>query len=643
MRPAAATAVLGMALAVGVPTAWELTRPSASAGAPVEQVLQGPPAPRAGRVSATAARDAVPARRRSRPGTRHRRRPPHPGAGAARPFPRLGVDAAVDAVGVEADGQMTIPAEVDRVGWYRFGPAPGRRRLLGDRRARRQPRRRASARWPRCASAAPGDEVVVTDAAGAATRWRVVSRELISKQVLPLDRLFARDGPPRLTLITCGGPSSRSSAATATTSSWSRSRSVTGLLAVRPAVGWVASGSWIRCRRSVSPPNRTTGRSAGGSRRATSRRWRWAYERWAGQVHGMAVRAFGPGPGRRGRHPADLHVGLDRPRAATDPTKGPLPAWLVGVCRHKIADTWAKRARQQRGDGGGDDGGAGDAVRPRRPRASTPPSPTGSCCSTSWTSWASPSAGSSSWPSSRTSRTRRSPRAPACRSARSRVTSGALWSACGPGWRWTVEHCTPEQLALAALREPLPDADTAHLAACERCRAEVASLQRAVDALAVPELAAPGAPVAPPPRVWESIAAATGVSRHAAARAGRGVAPAAVPGTPVACLAAGRRRRPTTAVRVVPFRARRRPCCWSRPPRWPAWRSVPAPSRCCATARRRRTRPGRGARRGRRPGPAGRQRRVRSRLGGRAGGRHPRARGRAARRRPRRTATTRSG
>jgi hypothetical protein len=24
--------------------------------------------------------------------------------------------------------------------------------------------------------------------------------------VLPLDRLFAREGPPRLTLITCGGP-----------------------------------------------------------------------------------------------------------------------------------------------------------------------------------------------------------------------------------------------------------------------------------------------------------------------------------------------------------------------------------------------------------------------------------------------------
>jgi hypothetical protein len=74
-----------------------------------------------------------------------------------------------------------------------------------------------------------------------------------------------------------------------------------------------------------------------------------------------------------------------------------------------------------------------------------------------------------------------------------------------------VQHCTPEQLALAALREPLPADDATHLAACERCRAEVRSLQRGVDALAVPHLAAPGAPVEPPPRVWVAIAAQTGV------------------------------------------------------------------------------------------------------------------------------------
>ncbi|MGY1711922.1 anti-sigma factor [Geodermatophilus sp. SYSU D00758] len=75
-----------------------------------------------------------------------------------------------------------------------------------------------------------------------------------------------------------------------------------------------------------------------------------------------------------------------------------------------------------------------------------------------------------------------------------------------------MPHCTPEQLALAALREPLPEGDAAHLAGCDRCRAEVASLQRGVDALAVPELAAPQGSVAPPPAVWAAIAGATGVS-----------------------------------------------------------------------------------------------------------------------------------
>jgi hypothetical protein len=103
-----------------------------------------------------------------------------------------------------------------------------------------------------------------------------------------------------------------------------------------------------------------------------------------------------------------------------------------------------------------------------------------------------------------------------------------------------VQHCTPEQLALAALREPLPADDTAHLAACDRCRAEVASLQRGVDALAVPELAAPGASVPPPPRVWDAIAAATGVS----------AAPPADDVTPGA-------DAPTAS--VVPLRSRRRP------------------------------------------------------------------------------------
>ena len=108
-----------------------------------------------------------------------------------------------------------------------------------------------------------------------------------------------------------------------------------------------------------------------------------------------------------------------------------------------------------------------------------------------------------------------------------------------------MEHCTPEQLALAALREPLPDDDAAHLADCAECRAEVASLQRGVDLLAIPEFAAPRASVPPPSNVWAAIAAATGVS--ASPR------PEAVAAVPVPAPVA----EPVPTPTVIPLRPRR--------------------------------------------------------------------------------------
>ena len=73
----------------------------------------------------------------------------------------------------------------------------------------------------------------------------------------------------------------------------------------------------------------------------------WAYERYAGQVHGMAVRAFGAGPDAEDVT-QQVFVSAWTGRAGYRPDRGPLPAWLVGVCRHKIADTWARRERQRR-------------------------------------------------------------------------------------------------------------------------------------------------------------------------------------------------------------------------------------------------------------------------------------------------------
>jgi RNA polymerase sigma-70 factor (ECF subfamily) len=94
----------------------------------------------------------------------------------------------------------------------------------------------------------------------------------------------------------------------------------------------------------AEPDDREVGRRfAAGDQQGLA----WAYERWAGQVHGMAVRAFGPGPDAEDIT-QQTFMSAWTGRGGFDPGKGPLPAWLVGVCRHKIADTWAKRAKQQR-------------------------------------------------------------------------------------------------------------------------------------------------------------------------------------------------------------------------------------------------------------------------------------------------------
>jgi RNA polymerase sigma-70 factor (ECF subfamily) len=86
-----------------------------------------------------------------------------------------------------------------------------------------------------------------------------------------------------------------------------------------------------------------TRRFAEGDERALA----WAYERWAGQVHGLAVRAFGHGPDAEDVT-QQTFVSAWTGRAGYSPARGPLPAWLSGICRHKIADTWARLDRQRR-------------------------------------------------------------------------------------------------------------------------------------------------------------------------------------------------------------------------------------------------------------------------------------------------------
>jgi RNA polymerase sigma-70 factor (ECF subfamily) len=97
-------------------------------------------------------------------------------------------------------------------------------------------------------------------------------------------------------------------------------------------------------RTGVDPDDVEVGRRfAAGEEQALA----WAYERFAGQIHGMAVRAFGPGPDAEDVT-QQVFVAAWTGRARFRPDDSPLPAWLVGICRHKIADAWARRDKQRR-------------------------------------------------------------------------------------------------------------------------------------------------------------------------------------------------------------------------------------------------------------------------------------------------------
>lgn len=121
----------------------------------------------------------------------------------------IDIEAPVVAVGVEDDGQMEIPSDVDEIGWYTFGPSPGEPGsavLAGHVSGGRQGR----GVFYDLKRVEPGDIVEVDHEDGTTTRYVVVGVETVDKGDLPVDRIFAREGDPVLTLITCGGSFSRS-------------------------------------------------------------------------------------------------------------------------------------------------------------------------------------------------------------------------------------------------------------------------------------------------------------------------------------------------------------------------------------------------------------------------------------------------
>lgn len=120
-------------------------------------------------------------------------------------IPALDVNTKVFPVGLDKNKAIEIPEDIRYVGWYELGVPPGVDRGSAVLVAHRDGREQGRGVFYFLGSLNVGDKVIVKTSAGEELPYKVVSRESILKKRLPYEELFAVDGDPRLTLISCGG------------------------------------------------------------------------------------------------------------------------------------------------------------------------------------------------------------------------------------------------------------------------------------------------------------------------------------------------------------------------------------------------------------------------------------------------------
>jgi sortase (surface protein transpeptidase) len=102
---------------------------------------------------------------------------------------------------------MEVPDDVRVVGWYEaeMGPVrpgdPGTAVLAGHRDSRVQ----GEGALHDLDELHPGDPIEVVHIDGRVSSWQVDELLSTPRDRLPTELLFARDGAPRLALVTCGG------------------------------------------------------------------------------------------------------------------------------------------------------------------------------------------------------------------------------------------------------------------------------------------------------------------------------------------------------------------------------------------------------------------------------------------------------
>ena len=124
-------------------------------------------------------------------------------------IPKLGVDARLIRLGLDASGALEVPERFDEAGWWTGGARPGERGpavIAGHVDSTRGP-----AVFYALGKLRRGDRVIVRRRDGTRVRFTVRRRERVRKDHFPTRRVYGPTRRATLRLITCSGAFDRSS------------------------------------------------------------------------------------------------------------------------------------------------------------------------------------------------------------------------------------------------------------------------------------------------------------------------------------------------------------------------------------------------------------------------------------------------
>lgn len=119
-------------------------------------------------------------------------------------IPAIGVNAAIESVGLDAQGRMDVPQDEDNTAWYNLGFKPGQNgSAVID--GHYDKRSGAPAVFYKLSSLNEGDTIIVNYPDGTEYTFAVTHKQLYDFDKVPLQEVFNSTDQPRLNLITCDG------------------------------------------------------------------------------------------------------------------------------------------------------------------------------------------------------------------------------------------------------------------------------------------------------------------------------------------------------------------------------------------------------------------------------------------------------